>query len=193
MFGLAGRFEPSLPRLAQRRLRLGAGRRGERDPDPLGDDLLLARPFHGAGRALQDLRRTRRRLRARRGLRHGGPQALERRPARRRPHPGGGARRRGESGRGQLGLDRAERAGAGAGDRPGGGTRGREARRDRLRRSARNGHTAGRSDRSASPAQRFGAHAGPDGSPADGVGQDQLRSPWRRRRASPVSSRSCCR
>ncbi len=54
---------------ARRRLRPGPGRRGERHPDPGGDNLLLARALHGAGRALQDLRCARRRLCTRRGLR----------------------------------------------------------------------------------------------------------------------------
>ena len=127
----------------------GAGRR--RQPDARarrpasrcrGWGMLLAR------RPLQDLRRRRRRLRPRRGLRRGGAQAAHRRAARRRPGAGRGPRLGGQPGRRQQRPDRAQRPG------PAGGRCARRWPRrgwrppNRLRRGARHRHRAGRSDRS---------------------------------------------
>ncbi len=62
------------------------------------------------GRPLQDVRRQRRRLRARRGLRRRGAQAPLRRAGRRRPGPGGDPRLRREPGRAQRRPDGARTA-----------------------------------------------------------------------------------
>ena len=64
--------------------RVGAGRRRQRHPVPEDDDDALAGQDDGGRRAVQGVRRPRRRLRARRGLRAGGAQAAERRRGRRR-------------------------------------------------------------------------------------------------------------
>ena len=72
---------------------------------------------------------------------------LSRRACRRRPHPRGDPRQRGQPGRAQQRADGAERAGAGGGD-PRGARAGRHcARRGGLRRGARDRHAARRSDR----------------------------------------------
>ena len=70
----------------------------------------------GARRPLQDLRRRRRRLRARRGLRRGRAAPPARRARRRRSRPRRGPRQRRQPGRPQQRPDRAQRPGAGGGD-----------------------------------------------------------------------------
>ena len=96
---VAGGGAPGVPGLRSGECAHGARRR--REPDP------VARPLHravalahaGARRPLQDLRRRRRRLRARRRLRRGRAQAAVGRAGRRRPHPRGDPRQRGQPGR----------------------------------------------------------------------------------------------
>ncbi len=128
---------------AFRGLRPGAGRRGERAAEPGHDRRRVARPDAVPGRAVQDLRRRRRRLRAQRGLRGPGAQAAERRGARRRSGLRGDPRQRGQPGRCVQRADRAQRRCPAAADRRGPGARGAGRRRRRLSRGARDGHPAG--------------------------------------------------
>ena len=87
--------------LRQRRMPDGARGRREHDADA-GDHGELLQSAHAvAGRPLQDVRRRGQRIRARRRLRHGGPEAPARRRSRWRPDPGGDPRHGGESGRAQ--------------------------------------------------------------------------------------------
>ena len=73
-------------------------------------------PDDGAGRPVQDVRRRRRRVRPRRGLRAGRPQAALRRPRRRRQRARRHPRFGGQPGRREQRADRAERTVAGGGD-----------------------------------------------------------------------------
>ena len=63
---VAGGGAPRVPEPAQRRVRPGAGRRGEPDPHARCAHRVHQGPHDGARRPLQDLRRSRRRLRPRR-------------------------------------------------------------------------------------------------------------------------------
>ena len=153
--------------------------------------ILVARPLHravalahaGARRPLQDLRCRRRRLRARRGLRHGGAEAAVRRAGRRRSHPRGDPRQRRQPGRPEQRPDRAERPGAGGGDPRGAGAR----RRGAAARSATSRRTAP-APQLGDPieVQALGAVFGADRAAAppllDRLGQDQHRPPRGRRR-----------
>ena len=120
---VAGGGTPGLPGLRAGECRHGAGR--WREPDAVGRPVhcVLAFAHARARRALQDLRRGGRRLRARRGLRRRGAQAPGRRAGRRRPHPGRDPRQRGQPGRAQQRPDRAQRPGPGGSDPRGAGTR----------------------------------------------------------------------
>jgi acyl transferase domain-containing protein len=73
---LAGVRTSGLPEPSSRRERAGAGGRGPPDPPPGGHHPLLEDPGARAGWALQDVRRAGGWVRPRRGLRHGGPQAV---------------------------------------------------------------------------------------------------------------------
>ena len=108
---------PRVQEPARRRVRPRARRRRQPHPLPGPDDHLLPGADAGSRRALQDLRRRRRRLRPRRGLRHGRAEAAVGRARRRRPHPRRHPRLRRQPGRPQQRAHRAERPGAGAGDR----------------------------------------------------------------------------
>ena len=99
-----------------RRVRPGAGRRGQSHSDPRDEHQLLEGADDGAGRPVQDLRRRGRRICARRGLRRRGAAATFRCPGRRRPHPRGGARQRNQPGWPQRRPDCPQWAGAGGGD-----------------------------------------------------------------------------
>ena len=83
VFVVAGGGAPGLSEPAPPRERHGAGRRRQPDAEPGEQHRLFAVGDAGAGRAVQDVRCRRRRLRARRGLRGGGAQAAQRRAARR--------------------------------------------------------------------------------------------------------------
>ena len=118
---VAGRGAPGGIRPAAQRDGPRARGRGARD---------LLRPAAGdarqrrdavAGRAVQDLRRLRQRIRPGRGLRHRGPEAARRGGGRRRPYPGRDPRLGRQPGRGEPGADGPERGGSGAGDRSGAG------------------------------------------------------------------------
>ena len=78
---VAGRRAPGVPEPARRRVRPGAWRRRQRDPVARCRCIAFSqcRRDAGARRAVQDLRRRGRRLRARRGLRHRRAQAARRR------------------------------------------------------------------------------------------------------------------
>ena len=191
---LAGRRPPGLPGAARRRLPHGARRR--RQPHPLPRALHRAVPVAHAGarRPVQDVRRRRRRLRPRRGLRRGGAEAPPRCAGRRRPGPGGDPRQRGQPGRAEQRPHRAQRPGAGGGDPRGAGAGRRHARA----RSATSRRTApAPSSATRSRCRRWVPSSGPGrdaGRPLCArLGQDQHRATWRPRPGSPASSRWCWR
>ena len=167
----------------------GAGRggprargRGVRDPLPAHDRSVRERGDAVADRAVLDLRRTRGRVRAERGLRDAGPQAPERGGGGRRPDLGRHPRIGGEPGRGAPGAPRPEGTHPGAGHRGGAGA-GRDLPvRGRLPRSARDRDEARRSDRG--ERRRRGLRPGPRAGPPapHGLGEDQHRAPRGRSR-----------
>ena len=168
---------PGLPQPSRRGVR--ARSRGGREPDPFaaGHDQGGARRNAGERWPLQDVRRGRGRVRARRGLRPGRSQAPLRRAGRRRPRARPDPRHRGQSGWPERRAHRPERRRP-AGPDPAGADRrrGRPARGG-VRRGARHRHRAGRSDRG----QR--ARRGPGRRPVLGseaaarLGEDEHRPP----------------
>ena len=85
---VAGGAAPGGVGAAARRVRPGAGRRRAYDPVGATAGAARQRRHAVAGRALQDVRRRGQRLRARRGLRHPGPEAAGRGGGGRRPDLG---------------------------------------------------------------------------------------------------------
>jgi hypothetical protein len=172
-----------LPEPEELRVRPGAGRRSLH-PGAAEDGLPLSAGGHPvAGRPLPGFRRRCPGHGGRRRRRRGGAQAPGGRAARRRSHPRrdprlGPQQRRLE----QAGLHRSQHRGAGGGRRRGPGPRRGGARLHHLRRGARHGHAAGRSDRGRGPDPGLPRiHAAPELLRA-GSGEEQRRPPRRRRR-----------
>ena len=134
-----------------------------------------------ARRPVQDLRRGRRRLRARRGLRRHRHQAPRGRDPRRRPDPGRDPRQRGQPGRRIGRVDRTQRRRPAAGHHRGAGARRAGPRRRRLPGGARHRHVAGRSHRG--PGRRRRTRQGTRRRPpaADRIGEDEHRTSGGRR------------
>ena len=182
LFVLAGRRAPGGRRPASGRCRPRPG--GWRPGHPVrslecpareGRDALAQRP-------VQDLRRSGRRLRARRRLRHRGVEATRRGRGGRRPDLGGDPRFGGEPGRHGAGTHGAGRAGPAARHRSRVGQRRARAFRGRLPRGPRHGYAGGRSHRTrrGSSGVRQGSANG--SAAAHRLGQDQHRPPGVRRR-----------
>ena len=140
----------------------------------------------GAGRALQDVRRARRRLRARRGLRHRRAEAAQRRTCRWRPHPRSGARHRHRAGRPQQRPDRAERRRSGSGDPRRARERRPRTRAGLVRRGARHWHLARRPDRGAGARGRARRGTRPSAPAAAGLRESKHRAPRSRGRRCRV-------
>ena len=174
---------------------------GRRDGDGHPGGVRRVLPAAGAGRrrAVQAVRRGRRRDRVGRGRRDGAAGAAVRRAPQRAPGAGGGLGQRGEPGRRVQRADRAERPVAAAGDPGRAGSRGPVAGRRGRGGGARDRDGAGRPDRGAGAARHL--RAGPAGGPAAvaGVGEVQHRPrPGGRRGGrgdqdgAGAAARACC-
>ena len=149
---LAGRPAPRVPVAARGRVLAGARRRRDRDGHAVPVRRVRAPARALAGRALQGLRRGRRRRGLGRRRRRARARAPLRRRAQRPPRARRDPRQRRQPGRRQQRHHRAQRALAGARDPPGAGQRGRQDDRRRRRRGPRHGHRARRPDRGAGAA-----------------------------------------
>ncbi len=174
---VARRLAPRLPGASPARVRSRPRRRGQPRAHARDEHQLLEGAHDGARRALQDLRRGGRRLRAKRGLRGRDRAAPLGRAGLRRPDPRRRPRVGDEPGRAERRPDGAERPGPGGGAarRARGG--GRDRQGHRVRRGARHGDAARRSHRGRRP--RLGPVRGPqhERAPRGGIGQDQPRAP----------------
>ena len=177
MLVVAGRVPPRVPEPARRRMPGRAGRGRQPDPRPGRLHPGLQGPDALAGRALQDLRRLRGRLRAGRGLRCRGPQAARRRAGGRRPHPRGRARHRDQPGRAQRRPHRPQRRGPGGCGPAGARGCGTDPRSGELRRGAWDRHLAGRPHRGAGPRRLAWQSPQPRPAAAPRRGEGQHRSP----------------
>ncbi|SPZ40334.1 Uncharacterised protein [Rhodococcus wratislaviensis] len=161
---VAGVHSPRHAGAAQRRVRTGAGGRGDRHGDPRGVRGVQPPARTGPGRPVQGILRRcgRHGVGRRRG--DGRVGTAVRRRAQGSPDTGCHPWQRGEPGRRQQRPDRPEQAGSGAGDRAGAGQCGTRPGRRRRGRGARHRHEAGRSDRGVRPAGRLRPR--PPGRPA---------------------------
>ena len=174
------------PEPGQPRVRLRPGRR--RQPDPVAGSLdrLFQGADAGAGRPLQAVRRRRRRLRPRRGLRPRAAQAAGRRPPRRRRNPGRGARHGRQPGRPDGRHHGAQRPGA-AGVHPSGAWPAPASRRNRSTTS----RPTAPARRSATPSRcrrfrRCRPAARRRRLPSTWDRSRRTSATWKRRRASPA-------
>ncbi|VAZ65987.1 hypothetical protein LAUMK7_02102 [Mycobacterium kansasii] len=144
---VTGGDPPGLSEPAAARDRRRAGRRRATHLVAVHRDRAVQVVGAVADRSLQQLRRQRRRIRARRGLRCGGAQTVGRRAARPGPGTGGSPRFGNQPGRPLQRHDRTQRAGPARRDRLGAATRRRHRRQRPLCRNTRHRNNIGRSHR----------------------------------------------
>ena len=174
---IAGGHPPGVPGAPPRRVRPGARRWGQRAAHARHDDHVLQRAHAGARRPVQDVRRSRRRLCARRRLRRHRRQTPRGCASRRRPDPRGHPRQRHQPGRRLGRADGAQRRGSATGDHRCAGPRRGRSRRRRLPGSPRHRDVAGRPDRSSGRGRGARRRAPHRPAAADRLGQDEHRPP----------------